>query len=86
VHSFSELTALAETALFLTIAVSLPAVVVAALVGAVVAAFQAATQLQDPTIAHLPRLIAVAAVIALFAPWMGQEITGFAVQALTGVR
>jgi type III secretion HrpO family protein len=86
VHSLSELTALAETALLLTIAVSLPAVVVAALIGAVVAAFQAATQLQDATIAHLPRLLAVAAVLALFAPWMGQEITGFAVQALTGVR
>jgi type III secretion HrpO family protein len=85
-HSLSELTGLAEMALFLTIAVSLPAIVVAALVGVVVAAFQAATQLQDVTIAHLPRLLAVAVVLALFAPWMGDEISGFAVQAVTGVR
>src|SRR5262249_39965721 len=49
----------AQHALLLSLAVVLPVLAVAAVVGLVVAAFQAASQIQDPTIAHLPRLLAV---------------------------
>lgn len=73
-----DLTALGERALVLSIVVSLPVVGVAAVIGLIVAAFQAATQLQDATIAHLPRLIAVAIALVVLAPWMGAEIASFA--------
>jgi type III secretion HrpO family protein len=68
----------AQQALLLVVAVSLPVLGVAALVGLVVAAFQAASQIQDPTLAHLPRLLAVVAALALLAPWMGHEVASFA--------
>jgi type III secretion HrpO family protein len=83
VTDLSELTALGERALVLSIVVSLPVVGVAAVIGLVVAAFQAATQLQDATIAHLPRLIAVALVLVVLAPWMGSEIASFAAAAIS---
>ena len=73
----------AQEALVLSIAVALPVVAIAAVVGLVVAAFQAATQLQDATIAHLPRLVAVALALVVLGPWMGSEIADFALQALT---
>jgi type III secretion protein S len=78
-----ELTALGEHALVLSILVSLPVVGIAAVIGLVVAALQAATQLQDATIAHLPRLVAVALVLVVLAPWMGSEIASFAAAAIT---
>ena len=53
----------AQQALLLVVAVSLPVLGVAAIVGLLTAAIQAATQIQDPTLAHLPRLIAVVAAI-----------------------
>jgi flagellar biosynthesis protein FliQ len=62
------------------IAVSLPVLAVAGVVGLVVAAFQAASQIQDPTLAHLPRLLVVIAAIALLGPWMGHEVAAFAEQ------
>jgi type III secretory pathway component EscS len=68
----------AQEALLLSVAVALPIVGIAALVGLVVAAFQAASQIQDPTIAHLPRLLAVVAGLVLLAPWMGHQIGSFA--------
>ena len=68
----------AQQALLLVVAVSLPVLAVAAVVGFVVAAFQAASQIQDPTIAHLPRLLAVAAALAVLGPWMGHEGAAFA--------
>ena len=49
----------AEEALMLIAVLSLPVVAVAALIGLVVAAFQAASQIQDPTLSHLPRLLGV---------------------------
>ena len=71
-----------QLALVLSLAVALPVLAVAALVGLVVAALQAATQIQDPTIAHLPRLLAVVAALVVLGPWMGSQIGGFATRVL----
>jgi flagellar biosynthesis protein FliQ len=68
----------AQEALLLSVAVALPIVGIAALVGLVVAAFQAASQIQDPTIAHLPRMLAVVAALVVLGPWMGHQIGAFA--------
>jgi flagellar biosynthesis protein FliQ len=68
----------AQQALLLMIGVSLPVLAVAAVVGLVVAAFQAASQIQDPTLAHLPRLLAVITALALLGPWMGHQVAAFA--------
>ena len=70
----------AKQALLLVLAVSLPVLGVAAVVGLLVAAFQAASQIQDPTISHLPRLLAVIAALAILGPWMGHEVAAFAHQ------
>jgi flagellar biosynthesis protein FliQ len=70
----------AQQALLLVVAVSVPVLAVAALVGLVVAAFQAASQIQDPTLSHLPRLLAVVTALAIVGPWMGHEVAAFAVQ------
>jgi flagellar biosynthesis protein FliQ len=72
----------AQQALLLSIAVALPVLAVAAIVGLIVAAFQAASQIQDPTIAHLPRLLAVIAALVILGPWMGSQIGTFAERML----
>jgi flagellar biosynthesis protein FliQ len=73
----------AQHALLLSLAVVLPVLAVAAVVGLVVAAFQAASQIQDPTIAHLPRLLAVVIALVVVGPWMGSQIGAFAERMLT---
>jgi flagellar biosynthesis protein FliQ len=80
----SELVASAQQALLLSVTLALPVVAVAAAVGLVVAALQAATQIQDITIAHLPRIVAVALALAVFGPWIGQQIAVFAIHMFTG--
>jgi flagellar biosynthesis protein FliQ len=72
----------AQNALLLSLAVVLPVLAVAAFVGLVVAAFQAASQIQDPTIAHLPRLLAVVVALVMLGPWMGSQIGAFAERML----
>lgn len=76
----------AQQALLLMLAVSLPVLAVAAVVGLFVAAFQAASQIQDPTLSHLPRLLAVIAALALLGPWMGHEVAVFAQQMFVAAQ
>lgn len=80
----STLVSYAQQALVLSLAVALPVLAVAAIIGLLMAVLQAATQVQDPTLAHLPRVVAVAAAIAVFGPWMGREIAAFAIRAFSG--
>ena len=82
--SLGELTTLSQQALLLSIAVALPVVGAAALVGLVVSVLQAATQIQDHTLGHLPRLLVVVAVLLAVGPWMGSQIAEFALRAFGG--
>lgn len=74
----SALLAHAQDALLLSVMLALPIVAVAAIVGLFVAALQAASQIQDVTVAHLPRFLAVAAALAVAGPWIGHELAQFA--------
>jgi type III secretion protein S len=58
--------------------VSLPAVLVAALVGLLVSFLQAVTSLQDSSISHSVKLVAVSVAIMLAAPWGASAILQFA--------
>jgi len=80
----AELTALAQQALLLSLLVSLPVLIVAAAVGLLSAIFQAATQVQDAALTHLPKFVAVSVALALVGPWMGRQVLGFAVRAFVG--
>jgi flagellar biosynthetic protein FliQ len=74
----------AQDALVLATTLSLPIVLVAALVGLVVGVLQAATQVQDPTLAHLPRLLVVALALVLAGPWIGAQLVAYTRQILLG--
>jgi type III secretion HrpO family protein len=84
VASLGELTTLAQQALLLSVAVALPVVGAAALIGLIVSVLQAATQIQDHTLGHLPRLLVVVAVLAATGPWIGSQIAEFALRAFSG--
>ena len=68
----------------LSVAVALPVVGAAALIGLVVSVLQAATQIQDHTLGHLPRLVVVVAVLVAAGPWIGSQIAEFALRAFGG--
>jgi flagellar biosynthetic protein FliQ len=68
-------------ALYLAFALALPVVALAAVVGLFVASMQAATQIQDVTVSHLPRLVVVVVLLALLGPTMGQRIATYAQRA-----
>lgn len=79
--TLDELVNLAQRGLLVATVVSLPVLVVALLVGFVSALFQAATQVQDSALSHLPKFLAVAVVLGVAGPWMGQHVLSFALSA-----
>ena len=67
--------------LLLVLVVSAPALLASLIVGLAVGALQAATQIQDSTIAFVSKLAAVVAVLLVSGPLLGAHVVKFA-QAL----
>ncbi len=82
--SLATLTELAQQGLLLATSLSLPIIGAALVMGLIVAILQALTQIQDMTLAHLPRFLVVVAVLVVFGPAIGAQIAAFAVRALSG--
>ncbi len=66
-------------ALYLVLWLSLPPILVAAVVGTLFSLFQALTQIQEQTLSFAIKLIAVMATLALTSRWIGGEIYNFTV-------
>ncbi len=67
--------------LILVLLVSAPALLASLVVGLVVGVLQAATQIQDPAVAYVPKLVAVLLVLLVSGPFLGAQVVRFA-QAL----
>lgn len=63
-----------QQALLAVLVLSAPATVTAVLVGLIVSVLQTATQVQEQTIAYVPKLVAVSAALAISGPWMLSEL------------
>ncbi|HLV20680.1 MAG TPA: flagellar biosynthetic protein FliQ, partial [Polyangiaceae bacterium] len=62
----------------------LPVLGVAALVGLLVGVLQAVTQIHDSAVSHLPKLLAVVLALVLSGPWIGGQVSAFALRVFAG--
>ncbi|HEY1395383.1 MULTISPECIES: type III secretion system export apparatus subunit SctS [unclassified Roseateles] len=76
---------LTSEALMMCVLLSLPAVVVSALIGLIVSFFQAITSLQDSSISQGIKLLAVTGVVVVTAPWAGSTLMKFSENLFTAV-
>lgn len=63
--------------LTLTLMLSMPAILVAAVVGTLFSLLQALTQIQEQTLSFAVKLIAVGLTLFLTASWMGGELINY---------
>jgi flagellar biosynthetic protein FliQ len=61
---------LAMGAMEVALKIALPLLLAGLVVGLVVSIFQAVTQIQEMTLAFIPKVLALVAVIAIAGPWM----------------
>jgi type III secretion protein S len=79
----AELVSVLGKALYLTLWLSLPPIIVASVVGTLFSLFQALTQIQEQTLSFAVKLIAVMATLALTARWIGGELYNYTMVVFT---
>jgi flagellar biosynthesis protein FliQ len=57
-------------AITLALKIALPMLLVGLIVGLVISVFQAVTQIQEQTLAFIPKVLALIAVMVIAGPWM----------------
>jgi len=63
--------------LYVAILILAPILSAALLIGLVIGMFQAATQIQEMTLSFIPKIIGIAVVMAISAPWILHQLVGF---------
>jgi flagellar biosynthetic protein FliQ len=81
----AEFSVLLRDALIVAAVLTLPILILATIVGAVVAIVQAATQVQEQTLTLLPKVIAVGGAIALFGGYGMHLCAQLFYEALAGI-
>ena len=70
---------LAMDAMSVAVKVALPMLLAGLVVGLIVSVFQAVTQIQEQTLAFIPKVVALVAIMVLFGPWMLGQLESYTV-------
>lgn len=73
----TEIVGLARQAIWLTLEISMPVMLIGLVVGLIVALFQALTQIQEMTLAFVPKILAIFLAIFAFMPIFAIKMTDY---------
>ena len=71
---------IAYQALYTALKVAAPMLIAGLVVGLLVGIFQAATSIHELTLTFIPKILAVAATLLVFLPWMLRTLLGFTIR------
>jgi flagellar biosynthetic protein FliQ len=83
--TYATALSLGREAIFVALLVCAPALLLGLVTGLVVSIFQAVTQIQEPTLAFIPKIVVVALAILLFGPFMLALLTDFTTRIFTEI-
>lgn len=72
----------AHGALMMVLTLAGPGIAAILVVGVVVSAFQAMTQINEATLSFVPKLVALGAILVVLGPWMLQTMVAFTVASI----
>lgn len=76
---------LATQAMQLSLKIALPLLLAGLIVGLLVSIFQAITQIQEQTLAFIPKILAIAAVLVIAGPWMLNQVITYTHDLYAGI-
>ena len=65
--------------------VSAPVLVTTLIVGIVISIFQAATQINEQTLAFVPKVMLITVALVVCGPWIMQVMLGFTIELFNGI-
>ncbi|RDI47444.1 flagellar biosynthesis protein FliQ [Falsibacillus pallidus] len=77
---------IAERGIYTTLIVTGPLLLLALAVGLIVSIFQATTQIQEQTLAFIPKIVAVLIGVVFFGPWMLSHLLSYATEIFTNLN
>lgn len=77
---------LASQAVYVILQASAPMIVLALIVGLTVSVFQATTQIQEQTLAFVPKIVAVLIAALVFGPWILSVLVDYTFQLLSNLH
>ena len=83
--SHAQIVDLARNAILLSLLVAAPMLAVSLGIGLAVSIFQSVTQIQEQTLAFLPKLVGVSAIFLVALPWMVQLLVKFTSELFRGL-
>jgi len=75
--SLHDATELIRHSLLMALIVSAPMLIIGLVVGVVVSLLQALTQIQEQTLAFVPKIVAMIAAAIILMPWIGQQLMDY---------
>jgi flagellar biosynthetic protein FliQ len=76
---------LGREAIVTSLWISAPVLAVGVLIGLIIGLFQALTQIQDQTIAFVPKIVAMIAALGLALPWLIQRMVQYSHDLITNI-
>jgi flagellar biosynthetic protein FliQ len=75
--NFADAISIGREAIFIAIVAAAPVLIMSMIVGLVVSIFQSVTQIQEPTLAFIPKILVSAVAILFFGPFILAMLTDF---------
>ncbi|SDM98130.1 flagellar biosynthetic protein FliQ [Paenibacillus sp. yr247] len=76
---------IAGEAVYTVLKASAPMLIIGLLVGLIISIFQATTQIQEQTLAFVPKIVAVLLSILIFGPWIMNTLVDFTFNLLNNL-
>lgn len=76
---------IAQQAISVVLMISAPILGLGLLVGLIVSIIQATTQIQEPTLSFIPKIVAIALVLLVFGPWMMNIMHEFTIRLFENI-
>jgi flagellar biosynthesis protein FliQ len=83
--TFADAIGLGREAIFVTLLVAAPVLVLSLTVGLTVSLLQAITQIQEPTLAFIPKILVAGVAMLFFGPFMLALLTDFTSRVFTNI-
>jgi flagellar biosynthetic protein FliQ len=83
---FGDAISLGRDAIFVCFMVAAPVLLISMVVGLIISVVQAVTQIQEPTLTFIPKIIASAVAILFFGPFMLALLTDFTSRVFIHVK
>jgi flagellar biosynthetic protein FliQ len=83
--TFGDAIELARQAIFVALIVAAPVLIVSLVTGMIISLLQAVTQIQEPTLTFVPKIVVSALAILFFGPFMLAMLTDFATRVISSI-